>query len=98
MIWNWQRKDWPNFTFDAAVLENYEKEFFLRAGRFLGAFQHLTKEAQTHLTVELISDEAVKTSEIEGEILSRDSVQSFVRKQLGLQLSKFISHSTFGFI
>ncbi|MEK6628555.1 MAG: Fic family protein [Bdellovibrionota bacterium] len=87
MIWNWQRKDWPNFTFDAAALDNYEKEFFLKAGRFSGAFEHLNKKEQMHLTIELISDEAVKTSEIEGEILSRDSVQSSVRKQLGLQQS-----------
>lgn len=85
MIWNWQRKDWPNFTFDAKALDSYEKEFLLKSGRFFGAFEHLNKEEQAHLTVELISDEAVKTSEIEGEILSRDSVQSSVREQFGLQ-------------
>jgi Fic family protein len=31
-----------------------------------------------------MSEEAVKTSEIEGEILNRDSVQSSLRAQLGL--------------
>jgi Fic family protein len=36
------------------------------------------------LKIELISEEAVKTSEIEGEILNRDSVQSSLRAQLGL--------------
>jgi Fic family protein len=36
------------------------------------------------LKIELISDEALKTSEIEGEILDRDSVQSSLRQQFGL--------------
>ena len=32
-----------------------------------------------------MSEEALKTSEIEGEILNRDSVQSSLLRQLGLQ-------------
>ena len=40
------------------------------------------------LKIELISDEAVKTSEIEGKILNRDSVQSSLRHQLGLGAEK----------
>ena len=36
------------------------------------------------IKIELISDEAIKTSEIEGEILNRDSVQSSLRQQFGL--------------
>ena len=39
---------------------------------------------QETLRIELIGEEAVKTSEIEGEILDRDSVQSSLRQQLGL--------------
>ncbi len=41
-------------------------------------------EDQESLKIELISEEAVKTSEIEGEILNRDSVQSSLRQQFGL--------------
>lgn len=36
------------------------------------------------LTIELISTEAIKTSEIEGEILNRVSVQSSIRRNFGL--------------
>ncbi|MBS0149766.1 MAG: DUF4172 domain-containing protein [Nitrospira sp.] len=37
--------------------------------------KHLTEDNRTRLTIDLISDEAITTSEIEGgEILNRDSV------------------------
>ena len=40
------------------------------------------------LAVEALSTEAVTTSEIEGEILDRASVQSSIRKQLGLSVEE----------
>jgi Fic family protein len=41
--------------------------------------------ADEQLRIELIGDEAVKTSAIEGEILDRESVQSSLLRQFGLQ-------------
>ena len=84
MNWNWEKPDWPNFTYDAAALEPLEKRFLLRSGEFIGAFRHIGADDQDTIRIELIGDEAVKTSEIEGEILNRDSVQSSLRHQLGL--------------
>src|SRR5450755_2001657 len=84
MGWNWEKPDWPNFTYDSAALEPLEKRFLLQSGQFIGAFKHIGADDQDTLKIELISDEAVKTSEIEGEILNRDSVQSSLRAQLGL--------------
>src|ERR1700722_2462816 len=81
---DWEKPDWPNFTYDSTALEPLEKQFLLRSGEFLGAFKHIGADDQDTLKIELISDEAVKTSEIEGEILDRDSVQSSLRHQLGL--------------
>jgi Fic family protein len=84
MTWNWQRSDWPRFTWDAARLRKAEERFLLGAGVFAGTVKHLGTADHDQLTVETISAEAVTTSEIEGEILDRDSVQSSIRKQLGL--------------
>jgi Fic family protein len=86
MTWNWQRPEWPNFAYDSGVLEPLEKQFLLQSGEFVGACKHIGPDDQETLKIELISDEAVKTSEIEGEILNRDSVQSSLRQQLGLGL------------
>jgi Fic family protein len=84
MPWNWQQPDWPNFSYDSIAMEPFERQFLLQSGEFVGAFKHVGADDQETLRIELISDEAVKTSEIEGEILDRASVQSSLRHQFGL--------------
>jgi Fic family protein len=84
MTWNWQKPDWPHFRWDRARLEVAERQFLLSGGVFVGTVRHLGKEERDQLTIEAMSTEAVTTSEIEGEILDRASVQSSLRKQLGL--------------
>ena len=53
-----------------------------------GTVRHLGPDDKDQLTVEAIGTEAVTTSEIEGEILDRASVQSSIRRQLGLAADK----------
>lgn len=53
-------------------------------GVFLGIVKHLGEGDKDELIIESISTEAVTTSEIEGEVLDRASVQSSIRRQLGL--------------
>jgi Fic family protein len=65
-----------------------EQQFLLQSGEFVGARKHVGPDDQDTLKIDLISDEAVKTSAIEGEILNRDSVQSSLRYQLGLGVEK----------
>src|SRR5271168_2602544 len=84
MTWNWEQPDWPEFTFDPKALEAPEQQFLLQSGEFVGVFRHVGADDQNALRVELIGEEAVKTAEIEGEILNRDSVQSSLRHQFGL--------------
>tara|TARA_R110002110_G_C13469589_1_gene719978 strand:- start:230 stop:1351 length:1122 start_codon:yes stop_codon:yes gene_type:complete len=88
MKWNWQQEDWPNFTYDQSALKEFEERFLLNSGVLVGAFMHLAQEDKDQLTVDLISNEALKTSEIEGEFLNRDSLQSSIRNQLGLAVEK----------
>lgn len=84
MTWNWQQPNWPEFTYDSAALDRLEQEFLLHSGEFIGAFRHVGRDDRDMLKIELIGDEALKTSAIEGEILDRDSVQSSLREQFGL--------------
>jgi len=84
MTWNWQKPDWPAFRWERERLENAEKQFLVNGGVFVGTVRHLGKQEHDQFTVEAMSTEAVTTSEIEGEILDRASVQSSLRKQLGL--------------
>jgi Fic family protein len=85
VVWNWQQPDWPNFNYDPARLAAAEAQFLKGAGVILGTLHHLDDEAKLGLTIELISQEAVDSSAIEGEILDRASVQSSLAKQFGLK-------------
>ncbi len=84
MTWNWQQPDWPRFSWDASRLAKAEERFLFAGGRFLGTVQHVTSTDRDQIVVDAMSTEAVTTSEIEGELLNRDSVQSSIRRQLGL--------------
>jgi Fic family protein len=84
MTWNWQQPDWPTFAWNQSRLVLAEQQFLVGGGVFVGAVKHLGEEDLNVLTVETMSTEALTTSEIEGEILDRASVQSSIRRQLGL--------------
>lgn len=85
MLWNWQQPDWPNFTWSKPRMAAAEEQFLLRGGVFLGNLEHLNEGGREQITVEGLCAEALTTSEIEGEILNRESVQSSIRRQLGLK-------------
>jgi Fic family protein len=84
-MWNWQRKQWPNFIYDSNLLMAQEAAFMKNAGVIVGSYQHVSDDQKRQLMVSVLLDEALKTSEIEGELLDRDSVQSSLQKQLGLK-------------
>lgn len=85
-MWNWQQKDWPNFFYDQSILSNIETDFIYKSGLLIGAYSHIYEDDKTSLIIDIISDEALKTSEIEGEYLNRDSVQSSIRRNFGLSV------------
>ena len=84
MPWNWTQPDWPEFRYDASALAPLEQQFLLSSGEVLGAVRHVSPDERDQLRVELLSEEALQTSAIEGEILDRLSVQSSLRRHLGL--------------
>jgi Fic family protein len=88
MTWNWEKPDWPRFRWENARLAVAEKEFLIGGGMLAGTLKHLGEDEREQFTVESMSTEAVTTSEIEGEVLDRASVQSSIRRQLGLAADK----------
>src|SRR5216683_5761933 len=88
MTWNWEKPDWPKFYWNDARLALAEREFLLAGGMLAGTVKHLSDEEREQLIVDSMSTEAVTTSKIEGEVLDRASVQSSIRRQLGLAADK----------
>ncbi len=87
MIWNWQQKDWPHFAWSKTALEDLEGQFLRQSGVFVGVSRHLSQKDQALLTVNIMTGEAVKTSEIEGEYLNRSSIQASLCRNFGLEVA-----------
>ena len=87
-MYNWQHKNWPEFKFDSASIDKELMRFMLKAGELKGILSALPKDISTETIVQIMVTEAIKTSEIEGEIINRIDVMSSIRKNLGLHISQ----------
>ncbi|GAB1723462.1 MAG: DUF4172 domain-containing protein [Nitrospira sp. CR1.1] len=85
MAYNWEQPDWPNFRYDLSGIQDALLLLAERTGHASGLLQGLTPDAQVEATVMIMVTEALKTSAIEGELLSRKDVMSSIRKNLGLE-------------
>ncbi|MBU1697180.1 MAG: Fic family protein, partial [Proteobacteria bacterium] len=81
---NWQQDDWSNFSYDKKKLTSLENDYTKESGICIGVMRHLSKEDLDEFRIEIICNEALKTSEIEGEFLDRDSLQSSICKEFGV--------------
>jgi Fic family protein len=84
MKYNWQQNDWPNFSYNPTELDALILEFSEKIGRIGGLLDALPEGTQTDTLIDIMVSEAIKTSEIEGEYLSRPDVLSSIRNNLGL--------------
>lgn len=81
--YNWQQTNWPNITYSLDGLEDELFSFAEKIGRITGKWQALAEDTQQETVINMMVAEAVKTSEIEGEYVSRKDVLSSIRKNLG---------------
>ncbi|MGE3333791.1 MAG: Fic family protein [Rhodospirillaceae bacterium] len=81
-----QLKDWPAFTWDTASVAAQLGGVRLRQGRLLGRASALGLAFQDEAMLSSLTEEAIKTSEIEGEALDADQVRSSVARHLGLDV------------
>lgn len=84
MGYNWQQEGWPEFEFKAGILEDFQLKFLLKSGQSSGRFSGITEAKKDQLLVDILLSEAIKTSAIEGEFLSRVDVMSSLKKNLGI--------------
>ncbi|GAB4045115.1 Fic family protein [Spirosoma litoris] len=83
-IYNWQQPDWPYFRFDPISLEKRALLFSQKVGKSAGQFELLPLETRQEILVDVMVNEAIKTSAIEGEFISRQDVISSIKRNLGL--------------
>jgi Fic family protein len=84
MSYNWQKEGWPEFQFTQGLIDDLQLKFLLISGKSSGQYSGISPEKKDQLLVDILLSEAIKTSEIEGEFLSRQDVMSSLKKSLGI--------------
>ncbi len=80
----WQLNSWPNVKYDENELLEFERLFLQKSGLQAGSAAHLENDDQLAMTIVLMANEALKTSEIEDEHFNCKSLRSSIRHHLGL--------------
>ena len=87
--WIWQSDNFPNFIYDNVNLESLTYKF----GQLKMVENFMNQSDSNELLLEVLLDEAIATSAIEGEILQRSSVRSSINKLLKLGLEDDYSYT-----
>ncbi len=82
----YDREDWPNFFWNNDELIGKLAALRFKQGQLLGRMGSLGFRLQSEATLETITEEVVKSSQIEGELLDTTLVRSSVARQLGIAL------------
>ena len=80
----WERPEWPKFKWDDEALIGPLAAARLNQGRLLGRMQSLGFDLQLEAQLQALTDEVLKSSEIEGDILDHASVRSSLARRLGV--------------
>jgi len=80
--WIWQHEKYPEFYHNNKSLRSLLSQVSRSTGKLEGAISALNDKNINTLVIDASINEIIQSSEIEGEILSRDSVRSSVRKKL----------------
>jgi Fic family protein len=83
-LYIWELPEWPHFRWDAGPLLEPLGTAHRKEGRLLGSMARLGFELKLTAEVGAITEEVLKSSEIEGEMLNRESVRSSVARRLGI--------------
>jgi Fic family protein len=81
-----ERKDWPNFRWDAKRLEGRIGAVRHLQGRLIGRIEGLGFRLRAEAALQGLTEEVVTSSEIEGERLDRAQVRSSIARRIGLDI------------
>ncbi len=81
------RKDWPNFKWDNETILPYVSKVRDLQGRLIGRMESIGFKLREEAVLETLTEDILKTSEIEGELLNPEEVRSSVAQRLGMKIS-----------
>src|ERR1700716_1540689 len=78
--------DWPIFEWDREALAQQLAAVRLRQGRLIGRMQALGFPQQEEAVLTTLTEDVLKSSEIEGELLDKAQVRSSIARRLGMDI------------
>lgn len=82
----WQADDWPNWRYDLSALTWPLTEVNRAQGLLLGRLADVGLALRDQASLAALTEDVVKTSEIEGEVLNVESVRSSIARRLGVDI------------
>lgn len=86
MKYIWQRPEWANWQFDSMRLSELLSKVTLERGKLLGRMQGLGFKLAEEANLRALTEDVIKSSEIEGEKLNPESVRSSLARRLGMDI------------
>jgi Fic family protein len=81
-----ERKDWPSFRWNQEKLAARLAAVRHHQGRLIGRMEALGFQLRAEAVLQSLTEEVLKSSEIEGEVLDRQQVRSSLARRLGMDM------------
>ena len=86
----WEKPEWPALTWDEMSLAQPLARVSREQGRLLGKMEALGFELRGEAHLRTLTEDVVKSSEIEGEQLEHDQVRSSIARRLGMDVGGLV--------
>jgi len=87
----WELEKWPELTWDSGRLAPLLGQVSRDQGRLLGRMQDLGFELRREAQLSTLTEDVVRSSEIEGEKLDSDQVRSSIARRLGMDVGGWVA-------
>lgn len=82
----WQASDWPSWRYDLAALAQSLADVSRAQGLLMGRLADVGMALRDQASLSALTEDVIKTSEIEGEQLNVESVRSSIARRLGVDI------------
>ena len=81
-----EEQDWPSFTWRHEAIANQLASVRHKQGRLIGRMEGLGFSLREEALLRTLTEDVIKSSEIEGEVLDKDQVRSSIARRLGIDI------------
>ena len=90
MPYIWQLDEWPGLHWDDRAVAKLLSQVSREQGRLLGKMEGLGFDLRREAHLRTLTEDVIKTSEIEGETLQPDQVRSSIARRLGMDVAGLV--------